>query len=45
MDYLMQEPSFRQNAERLAAAFSRYGGAARAAELLEELSIRWENLK
>ena len=33
------KPSFRRNAERLAAAFARYGGPARAAELLEGLSV------
>ena len=38
VERVLQEPSFRQNAERLAAAFSRYGGAARAAELLEAFS-------
>jgi MGT family glycosyltransferase len=36
---LLSEPSFRQNAQRVAASFARLGGAERAAELLEELSI------
>jgi MGT family glycosyltransferase len=37
---VLGEPSFRQNAQRLAAAFARYGGAAQAAELLEGLATR-----
>ena len=36
---LLSEPSFRQNAQRLAASFARLGGAERAAKLLEKLSI------
>jgi MGT family glycosyltransferase len=35
---VLEEPSFRQNAERLAVVFARYGGPTRAAELLEGLS-------
>ena len=35
---VLEEPSFRRNAKRLAAVFAGYGGAERAAELLEELS-------
>ncbi len=34
---ILSEPSFRQNAQRLAEACSRYGGPAQAAELLEGL--------
>jgi len=37
---VLSEPSFRQNAQCLAASFARLGGAERAAELLEELSTR-----
>lgn len=37
---VLTEPSFRQNAERLAASFGKYGGAAHAAGLLEDLSHR-----
>jgi UDP:flavonoid glycosyltransferase YjiC (YdhE family) len=32
---VLDEPSFRENAQRLAASFARYGGPGRAAELLE----------
>jgi MGT family glycosyltransferase len=35
---LLGEPSFRDNARRLAADFNNYGGAAQAAELLEDLA-------
>jgi MGT family glycosyltransferase len=38
IDRVLNEPSFRQNARRLGSAFARYGGPARAAELLEELA-------
>jgi MGT family glycosyltransferase len=38
IDRVLNEPSFRENARRLASAFARYGGPARAAELLEELA-------
>lgn len=38
VEQVMTEPSFRQNAQRLAAAFAGYGGPDRAAELLEALS-------
>jgi MGT family glycosyltransferase len=40
VERVLGEPSFRQNAQRLAAAFARYGGAAQAAELLEGLATR-----
>jgi len=40
VEQVLREPSYRQNALRLAAAFRRYGGAARAAELLEGLEVR-----
>jgi MGT family glycosyltransferase len=39
VERVLGEPSFRQSAERLAADFARYGGPARAAELLEGLSV------
>jgi MGT family glycosyltransferase len=38
VERVMTEPSFRNNARRLAAVFVRHEGPARAAELLEELS-------
>lgn len=34
---ILNEPSFRENAQRLACAFARYGGPASAAQLLEGL--------
>jgi MGT family glycosyltransferase len=37
---VLSEPSFRKNAQRLAASFSRYGGPDRAAQLLEGLSSK-----
>jgi MGT family glycosyltransferase len=40
VEQILADPSFRQNAQRLAAIFARYDGAPHAAELLEELSIR-----
>lgn len=40
VERVLREPSFRQNAQRLAGAFVRYGGPARAAELLESLVAR-----
>lgn len=39
VERVLGEPSFRQRAQRLAALFGQYGGAARAAELLESLTI------
>ena len=45
VERVLTEPSFRQNAQRLAAAFTRYGGATRAAELLEAVGIRRENTR
>ena len=38
VEQVLKDPSFRQNALRLATIFRGYGGAARAAELLEGLS-------
>jgi MGT family glycosyltransferase len=38
VERVLGNPSFRQNARRLAEAFARYGGPRRAAELLEELA-------
>jgi len=37
---VLSQRSFRENARRLAADFARYGGAAQAAGLLEDLAIR-----
>ena len=37
---LLDDPSFRSNARRLAADFACYGGATQAAELLQELASR-----
>jgi MGT family glycosyltransferase len=38
VDRVLRDQSFRQNARRLAADFANHGGAARAADLLEELA-------
>jgi MGT family glycosyltransferase len=38
VERVLAEPSFRQNAQRLAAGFARYRGPARAAELLEGMA-------
>jgi MGT family glycosyltransferase len=40
VERVLGEPAFKQNAERLGAGFAAYGGAAQAADLLEDLSIR-----
>jgi UDP:flavonoid glycosyltransferase YjiC (YdhE family) len=37
VERVLSEPLFRKNAERMAETFSHYGGAIRAAELLEAL--------
>jgi MGT family glycosyltransferase len=37
VERILSEPSFRENAQRLAASFARYGGAARAADLIAEM--------
>lgn len=34
VERILHEPSFRQNAQRLAASFARYGGAGRAADII-----------
>jgi MGT family glycosyltransferase len=39
VDRVLSDVSFRQNARRLATEFARYGGAAQAADLLEDLAI------
>jgi len=39
VELVLREPSFRQNAQRLAASLARCGGPARAAELLEGLNV------
>ena len=41
---LLEEPSFRVNAQRLATTFSRHRGPSEAAELLEELADGRENV-
>jgi MGT family glycosyltransferase len=38
VEQILATPSFRQNAQRMAAAFARYGGPAAAADLLEKLA-------
>ncbi|HEY2844372.1 MAG TPA: glycosyltransferase [Bryobacteraceae bacterium] len=38
VERVLNEPVFRENAQRLARAFARYGGPAQAAQLLEDLS-------
>lgn len=45
VERVLGEASFRQNAQRLAATFSRYGGPARAADLLENLNSHHKVLK
>jgi len=40
VERILKEPSFRRNAKRLAASFARYGGAARAADLISSLPMR-----
>jgi MGT family glycosyltransferase len=40
VERVLREPSYRENAQRLAALFERRGGAALAAELLEGLCVR-----
>jgi len=40
VERILSHPAFRQNAERLATALARPGGARRAAELLERLASR-----
>jgi UDP:flavonoid glycosyltransferase YjiC (YdhE family) len=40
VERVLREPAFRQNAQRLAAAFARYGGPVQAAELVERLATR-----
>jgi MGT family glycosyltransferase len=42
VDRVLAEPSFRQNARRVATEFSGYRGAAEAADLLEDLAIQRE---
>ena len=39
VEQVLNDPSYRRNAKRLAAAFATYRGPARAAELLENLTI------
>lgn len=38
VEEILHNPSYRQNAQRMAAAFARYGGPPEAARLLEELA-------
>jgi MGT family glycosyltransferase len=44
VDRVLSDPSFRQNACRLATDFARYGGPAQAADLLEDLAIHQGDL-
>jgi len=39
VERILAEPSYRRNAQRMAAVFAQYGGATKAAELLEDLCI------
>jgi MGT family glycosyltransferase len=41
VERLLTEPSFRDNARRMADALARYAGAARAAELIEALPLQF----
>ena len=43
VDRVLSDASYRQNARRLANEFAAYGGAAQAADLLEELALRRED--
>ena len=43
VERVLSEPSFKENARRLASEFLTYGGAAQAATLLEDLSSRRPN--
>ena len=45
VEHVLQEPAYRQNAQRLRAAFACYDGPTRAAELLEDLHIQSKNRK
>lgn len=45
VECVLSQPSYRENAQRLAATFARLGGAARAAELLEGLSVHCQDVK
>ena len=38
VEHVLKTPSFRQNAQRIAAIFAKYRGSATAAEMLEELA-------
>jgi UDP:flavonoid glycosyltransferase YjiC (YdhE family) len=38
VEEVLGNPSFRRNAQRMAAAFARYGGPQAAADLLEKLA-------
>jgi MGT family glycosyltransferase len=40
VERILGDPSFRRNAQRMAQVFARYGGAERAAELIEQLAVR-----
>jgi len=44
VERVLKDQSFRRNARRLATDFARYGGAAQAADLLEELAAHEGNL-
>jgi UDP:flavonoid glycosyltransferase YjiC (YdhE family) len=38
VERVLHTPSYRQNAQRIAGIFAKYGGSATAAKLLEELA-------
>jgi UDP:flavonoid glycosyltransferase YjiC (YdhE family) len=40
VERVLSDPSYREQARRLAADFKRHGGPAEAARLLEELSVK-----
>ena len=43
VEQVLGTPSFRQNAQRMAAAFARYGGPPAAAELLGKIGRRTDS--
>jgi MGT family glycosyltransferase len=43
VEHVLKEPAYRQNAQRMQAAFARYDGPTRAADLLENLPIQQKN--
>jgi len=41
VEHVLRTPSYRQNAQRIAGIFAKYGGSATAAKLLEELAGKY----